>query len=311
MTSCSRAGRREAFLTFGRDLSTFAALMPELLSICIPTFNRASYLRDLLDTLIPELEQAPEAAGLVRLYISDNASPDSTPQVIETFSGRWPIIHNRNARNIGGDYNFAQMIDRATGDYFWLLGDDELMAGGFLTPLLERLKPKRDHLLILDGLGTTRAANLNPKNPATFPDYAALVAHYSRLDPWQLVEHTLISSLIIKRDVFDREANRKILLTKDRNYAHMHGLAEGLIQNPGPVHFHQVPTIHVREQRPPTEGVTYLKYRYLWGRYYKWLGRKFGHAELTAYARVQFTWRTWIRLQHERLKYALGWPRES
>jgi len=284
--------------------------MPELLSICIPTFNRAAYLRDLLDTLIPELEQAPEAAGLVRLYISDNASSDSTPQVTESFLGRWPIIHHRNATNIGGDYNFAQMIDRSTGDYFWLLGDDEMVEPGFLSPLLERLKSKRDSLLILDGLGKARPANAAPKNPATFPSYAALVSHYSRLDPWQLIEHTLISALIIKREAFDPEMNRKILVTKDRNYAHMHGLLEGLSHNPGSIHFHQVPTIHVREKRPPTEGVTFLKYRYLWGRYYRWLGRKFGHAELTAYARIQFTWRTWCRLQHQRLKHALGWPRE-
>ncbi len=279
--------------------------MPELLSICIPTFNRAAYLRDLLDGLVPELEQTEGAATWVRLYISDNASTDETPEVIASFSRRWPLVCNRNPVNIGADRNFRQMIERANGDYFWLLGDDERVAPGFLGPLLARLKSQDDYLLILDGLGKNRAANAAPKNPATFSSYAALVAHYSRSDPWQLVEHSLISALIVKRDVFDLETNRKILETHDRNYAHMHGLVEGLVRKPGPVHFHQVPTLHIRDQRaePP---LTYLQFRQLWGRYYRWLGRRFGHPELSAYARKQFSWRTWIRLRIQRLKRALG-----
>jgi hypothetical protein len=284
--------------------------MPELLSICIPTFNRASYLRELLDGLVAELEQTAGAATRVRLYVSDNASTDSTPEVVASFSRRWPIAYHRHPKNIGADYNFAYMIAHAAGDYVWLLGDDELVADGFLAPLLDRLKSGEADLLILNGLGKERPENRLPKDPATFPSYAALVDHYSRFDPWQLVEHSLISALIFKRAVYDLEACRKTLVTKDRQYSHMHGLVEGLARHPGPVHFHQVPTIIIREQRAESGDLTFLEFRYLWSRYYRWLARRFNQPALLAYARKQFNWRTWCRLRFQELKHALGGPRE-
>ncbi len=47
--------------------------MPELLSICIPTYNRATYLADLLASLERALGRAGAAAGDIRIYVSDNA----------------------------------------------------------------------------------------------------------------------------------------------------------------------------------------------------------------------------------------------
>ncbi|WP_333693851.1 glycosyltransferase, partial [Phaeobacter italicus] len=54
------------------------------LSICIPTFNRASYLRTLLASLAEDLHQLPWP---VEVIVSDNASPDETAEVVAAMEG--------------------------------------------------------------------------------------------------------------------------------------------------------------------------------------------------------------------------------
>jgi abequosyltransferase len=49
----------------------------ELLSICIPTYNRARLLKQILGVLGGQIKTA--GADSVVLYISDNGSTDTTP----------------------------------------------------------------------------------------------------------------------------------------------------------------------------------------------------------------------------------------
>ena len=58
-----------------------------LVSICIPTYNRAPYLKKCLDSLVcqPEFQQ-----GLVEIVVSDNASTDDTEKVAEAYSTAYP-----------------------------------------------------------------------------------------------------------------------------------------------------------------------------------------------------------------------------
>lgn len=282
--------------------------MPELLSICIPTFNRTAYLSDLLELLAPELAETPGAADLVRIYISDNASTDDTRELVDRFARRWPVVYNCNPVNIGADRNFAQMIARAQGAYFWLLGDDELIVRGCLARLLELLKPSAHHLVILKTVGENGAPSSSPKpeEAATFPDYASFVDHFRKTDPWALMSHSLITSMVIKRPTFDLEKSREILGTVDKNYAHMYGLVEGLSRSPQSIYLDVHPSIIIRTHRATIQGVTALEMNYLWRRYYRWLGLKFGHPDLIAYGRTLFGWRKWWRMKRQHLKAAWG-----
>ncbi|RRF89578.1 MAG: glycosyltransferase, partial [Coriobacteriaceae bacterium] len=83
-----------------------------LISICIPTFNRAHCLPITLDTLIhqPEFEQ-----GLVEIVISDNASSDNTEEVGRYYSDNFSMIrYFKNDMNIR-DGNFRLALNRGTG----------------------------------------------------------------------------------------------------------------------------------------------------------------------------------------------------
>ncbi|PPD30399.1 MAG: hypothetical protein CTY20_03025 [Hyphomicrobium sp.] len=109
-----------------------------LLTIAIPTFNRAGYLRANLDQLRTELDGVP--AGVVELIVSDNCSPDETPQVVsDAVAGGMSIRYLRNEKNLGWGPNFAQSYAEAAGKFVLLLGDDDLFVDGSLKPLLTRL----------------------------------------------------------------------------------------------------------------------------------------------------------------------------
>ena len=109
-----------------------------LLSICIPTFNRAPFLAELLQALLPQL--TPARAD-VELVISDNASTDTTATVIADFRARGlPLRLSRNQENLGADENFLRCHALARGRYLWLLGDDDLPMPNAIPQLLSLLK---------------------------------------------------------------------------------------------------------------------------------------------------------------------------
>jgi len=109
-----------------------------LLTIAIPTFNRASYLEQNLAQIKSEMRGV--APGAVELLISDNHSTDSTPQVVENAQrAGLTIRYVRNAENLGWARNFTQCYELASGTYLLLLGDDDLLTDGALRLLLDRL----------------------------------------------------------------------------------------------------------------------------------------------------------------------------
>ena len=107
--------------------------MPRL-SICIPTYNRARYLAELLDSIIAQ--DRPD----IEVVVSDDASPDDTVAVAEGYRDR---IANftllAQPENIGLDRNFLAVVAAATGDYIWLMGDDDRIEPGGAARVLAAL----------------------------------------------------------------------------------------------------------------------------------------------------------------------------
>jgi len=104
-----------------------------LLTIAIPTYNRASCLKELLEVLTDQLKDEPR----VELIVSDNASPDETASVIQDFMARGlRVRYIRNVQNIGPDANFLQCFEQARGKYVWIFSDDDLIVPGGLAKLL-------------------------------------------------------------------------------------------------------------------------------------------------------------------------------
>src|ERR1035438_10445729 len=115
-----------------KELQTPEITKP-LLTIAIPTCNRAGCLKELLSVLADQLKDEPR----VELIISDNASPDETPFVVQDFVSRGlRVRYIRNTQNIGADANFLQCFEQALGKYVWLFSDDDLIVPGGLAKIL-------------------------------------------------------------------------------------------------------------------------------------------------------------------------------
>ncbi|WP_153015052.1 glycosyltransferase family 2 protein, partial [Sulfurovum riftiae] len=95
-----------------------------LLSICIPTYNRASYLDLCLQSL------THYDAEKVEILIQDNDSQDTTQEVVKKYRNL-NIKYKKNEKNIGAVKNCWTLINRAKGKYiFFLTDDDYLLPGG-------------------------------------------------------------------------------------------------------------------------------------------------------------------------------------
>jgi glycosyltransferase involved in cell wall biosynthesis len=94
--------------------------MAPLLSICIPTYNRASLLRETLAHL------REVCSDDVEIVVSDNCSGDDTQDAIRSFASRF--VHFRAIRqraNLGATANFVAALSAASGKYVYPLSDDD------------------------------------------------------------------------------------------------------------------------------------------------------------------------------------------
>jgi glycosyltransferase involved in cell wall biosynthesis len=122
--------------------------MQPLLSVCIPTWNRANYLNTTLSSLAAANSNLPE--GAIELCLSDNCSTDSTSAVIfQAFKLGIPLRTLRLARKAEFSVNYWSAASLATGRYTWITGDDDAFCAKGLSALLCALSSlSRDFLLI-------------------------------------------------------------------------------------------------------------------------------------------------------------------
>ena len=113
-----------------------------MLSICIPTYNRLKYVKELLPIVLRQVDGMPDR--LVEVLVSDNCSTDGTADYLQAMER--PFLRCwTNEFNIGGDRNFLKCIKEANGVYVWLVGDDELICDNAIRKIcdvLGREKPE-------------------------------------------------------------------------------------------------------------------------------------------------------------------------
>ena len=120
------------------------AFHEKLLSLCLPTYNRAVCMQQQLKRL---QKLTPAELEQIEIIISDNCSQDNTRQIVEEFRETVPFTYLRNTENIGPDGNFLQCLRKATGKYVWLLGDDDYLLTKNIPLLLRILKDEEAGLV--------------------------------------------------------------------------------------------------------------------------------------------------------------------
>lgn len=108
--------------------------MVQTLTIAIPTYNRALFLIETLESIIPQM------TSRVDLVISDNGSQDNTLEVLSKYQELYPRIKVYKFKdNQGIDANIVNCLTQALGDYVFLFSDDDLLMPGSIEAILEAM----------------------------------------------------------------------------------------------------------------------------------------------------------------------------
>jgi glycosyltransferase involved in cell wall biosynthesis len=111
-------------------------------SVLLPTYNRATFLSEALDSILSQT--APPS----QVIVVNDGSTDTTTEILTSYGDRIEVI---NKPNSGKASSLNLALSRTTGDYVWIFDDDDVA----LPDSLER------HLGILDSrpdLGFTYSA---------------------------------------------------------------------------------------------------------------------------------------------------------
>jgi glycosyltransferase involved in cell wall biosynthesis len=100
--------------------------MPDepLVSICIPTYNRAGMINKAIESALGQTYRN------IEVIVVDNDSSDNTDAVVAAYTDE-RLTYVKNERNLGLFGNFNRCIELATGKYLHILHSDDYIDFGF------------------------------------------------------------------------------------------------------------------------------------------------------------------------------------
>ena len=147
-----------------------------LVSIGVPVFNGEKDLNQTLEVLLkqdyPNLE----------IIISDNGSTDRTPEICEEFLKKDPRVkYYRSSENLGSNWNFNQVFDLSSGEYFMWAKHDDSRELSFVRACVEKLEQCPEAVLCQAQVGMfiqNRKERLCIGNLDSFEGVTGLVERY-------------------------------------------------------------------------------------------------------------------------------------
>lgn len=117
------------------------------LSVCIPTYNREESLKRQIDYFLPFVKKYRED---VELIVSNNYSTDGTTAYLESKRDCPELIINHNKENAGLIGNLRVVTAMASGQYIWVVGDDDQLYDGTAEKILDLIKgrPNLGHVFL-------------------------------------------------------------------------------------------------------------------------------------------------------------------
>lgn len=116
-----------------------------ILSICIPTYNRESYLKKLLETIVSQ----ECFSNKIEIFIYDDPSSDDTESMVWVFMEKYPNIrYHRNVIRAGMMPSILDAILHCSWKYIWLFGSDDIMGPFWLESMLRILNEQEPDLVL-------------------------------------------------------------------------------------------------------------------------------------------------------------------
>lgn len=134
-----------------------------LVTVAIPTRNRANYLREAIRSVLNQTYTALE------VIVSDNASADNTQGVVSDFTDpRIRYFRHETSLEMVSNWNYC--LEQATGEFFLLLSDDDALESDAITWFVEQFADPRvalaySRVVYIDS--DSRPSTMSPQSPAT------------------------------------------------------------------------------------------------------------------------------------------------
>ena len=118
-------------------------MKPERVSIVLPTYNGAKYIRQSIDSCLNQTYKN------IELIVVDDGSTDRTPQIIQSYTDP-RIKYLRHEKNKGLPRALNTGFAHATGSYLTWTSDDNLYAKEAIEKMLSFLKQKKGSFVYCD-----------------------------------------------------------------------------------------------------------------------------------------------------------------
>lgn len=196
-----------------------------ILSVCIPTYNRAPLL---MECLLSVISAAKGYEHEVEIVVSDNASQDDTSMIAESVRPLYPDFNYvRRATNIGGERNFRYVASLAKGQFVWIFGDDDKMSENAIREVLARINAGFNLIICNYSMWTKDFSSpLKRAALATSPDetYYAPDALMKAIGP----NMGYISSVIIRKALFFELPTEKYEAFVEYGFPFMYAVYKGV-----------------------------------------------------------------------------------
>lgn len=137
-------------------------IMNKILTITLPTYNRAEKISALLKFLYEELQNfSDEELKGINIYISDNCSTDDTKdRILESKIVKEQIVdfeYTCNTENIGLLGNLKKIYTSKLGKYIWMMGDDDIYKPGIVKKVFDECEKEEysyifiNHTIVKNG----------------------------------------------------------------------------------------------------------------------------------------------------------------
>lgn len=198
--------------------------MNEILSICIPTYNRAKFLDKNLKILIRLCKKYS-----IPIYISDNNSTDNTSVVVKKNMKNYEYLFYKCLdKNLGIDLNMDSVIKMSKSKFSWLFSDDDSIDDDSIDVLLHNIEKHNPDFILLNH----RERDLFTKE-LLINNYLNVESKYFLIDSETLLslyahQMTLLSACVVKTEDWKKINYASY---KAKFYFHIHNIFSNLDSN--------------------------------------------------------------------------------
>jgi len=171
--------------------------MAKTLSVCIPTFSNPVGIEATLRNLFSQITENA-LYEKVEFCIADNSEDSATESIVRTLkaTGPIPMQYLRHGQNLGYDRNVDAVLKLASGEYCWILSDNEIVKPNALTEIVRGVEAHKN-----SGVLVICPDNVPAEKIRTYKNMEAAMTANNWWVPGGLVSRNVVRKALIPHDL--------------------------------------------------------------------------------------------------------------